>query len=101
MCFSRTSHYHYLVILTSSVCQVILINVYFFVCLFVCFKFSGVNLIIVSNFPFQLAGEKTLSLPQWNSSLCDPVDGSTPGSPIPEILQARTLEWVDISFSNA
>ena len=33
MCFSRTSHYHYLVILTSSVCQVILINVYFFVCL--------------------------------------------------------------------
>ena len=36
-----------------------------------CFKFSGVNLIIVSNFPFQLAGEKTLSLPQWNSSLCD------------------------------
>ena len=33
--------------------------------------------------------------------LCDPVDGSPPGSPIPGILQARTLEWVAISFSNA
>ena len=32
---------------------------------------------------------------------CDPIDGSPPGSPIPEILQARTLEWVAISFSNA
>ena len=31
---------------------------------------------------------------------CDPVDGSPPGSPIPGILQARTLEWVAISFSN-
>ena len=33
--------------------------------------------------------------------LCDPRDGSPPGSPIPGILQARTLEWVAISFSNA
>ena len=32
---------------------------------------------------------------------CDPIDGSTPGSPVPGILQARTLEWVAISFSNA
>ena len=32
---------------------------------------------------------------------CDPIDGSPPGSPIPGILQARTLEWVAISFSNA
>ena len=31
---------------------------------------------------------------------CDPTDGSPPGSPIPGILQARTLEWVAISFSN-
>ena len=35
------------------------------------------------------------------STLCDPVDGSPPGSPVPGILQARTLEWVAISFSNA
>ena len=34
-------------------------------------------------------------------TLCDPIDGSPPGSPIPRILQARTLEWVAISFSNA
>ena len=33
-------------------------------------------------------------------TLCDPIDGSLPGSPIPGILQARTLEWVAISFSN-
>ena len=33
--------------------------------------------------------------------LCDPIDGSPPGSPIPGILQAKTLEWVSISFSNA
>ena len=34
-------------------------------------------------------------------TLCDPIDGSPPDSPIPRILQARTLEWVAISFSNA
>ena len=34
-------------------------------------------------------------------TLCDPIDGGPPGSPVPGILQARTLEWVAISFSNA
>ena len=34
-------------------------------------------------------------------TLCDPIDCSPPGSPVPGILQARTLEWVSISFSNA
>ena len=34
-------------------------------------------------------------------TLCDPIDGSPPGSTVPGILQARTLEWVAISFSNA
>ena len=34
-------------------------------------------------------------------TLCDPIDDSPPGSPIPGILQARTLEWVAIAFSNA
>ena len=34
-------------------------------------------------------------------TLCDPIDGTPTGSPIPGILQARTLEWVAISFSNA
>ena len=32
-------------------------------------------------------------------NLCDPIDGSPPGSPVPGVLQARTLEWVAISFS--
>ena len=34
-------------------------------------------------------------------TLCDPIDGSPPGSPVPGILQARTMEWVVISFLNA
>jgi len=34
-------------------------------------------------------------------TLCDPIDGSPPGSPVPGILQASTLEWVAISFFNA
>ena len=38
---------------------------------------------------------------QWCPTLFDPIDGSPPGSPVPGILQARTLEWVAISFSNA
>ena len=41
-----------------------------------------------------------LSLQLW-PTLCDPIDGSPPGSPIPGILQARTLEWAAISFSSA
>ena len=44
------------------------------------------------------AAAKSLQLFQ---ALCHPIDGSPPGSPIPGILQARTLEWVAISFSNA
>ena len=46
----------------------------------------------------QVATAKSLQL---CPTLCDPIDGSPPGSPIPGILQARTLEWVAISFSNA
>ena len=38
---------------------------------------------------------------QSRPTLCDPIDGSPPGFPIPGILQARTLEWFAISFSNA
>ena len=38
---------------------------------------------------------------QSRPTLCDPIDSSPPGSPIPGILQARTLEWVAISFSSA
>ena len=38
---------------------------------------------------------------QSSPTLCDPIDGSPSGSPVPGLLQARTLEWVDISFSDA
>ena len=48
--------------------------------------------------PAAAAAAKSL---QSCPTLCDPVDGSPPGSPIPGIPQARTLEWVAISFSNA
>ena len=47
---------------------------------------------------FKLCYAKSL---QSCLTLCDPTDGSPPGSPVPGILQARTLEWVAISFSNA
>ena len=50
--------------------------------------------------PFAAAAAAAKSL-QLCPTLCDPTDGSPPGSPIPRILQARTLEWVAISFSNA
>ena len=48
-----------------------------------------------------ILGTATAKLLQSWPALCDPIDGSPPGSPIPGILQARTLEWVAISFSNA
>ena len=47
---------------------------------------------------YAAAAAKSLQLCQ---TLCDPIDGSWPGSPVPGILQERTLEWVAISFSNA
>ena len=48
--------------------------------------------------PHAAAAAKSL---QSCPTLCDPTDGSPPGSAVPGILQARTLEWVAISFSNA
>ena len=47
------------------------------------------------------AAAATAKLLQLCLTLCDPIDSSPPGSPISGILQARTLEWVAISFSNA
>ena len=54
---------------------------------------------VVKNLPVNAAAAaKSL---QSCPTLHDPVDGSPPGSPVPGILQARTLEWVAVSFSNA
>ena len=52
----------------------------------------------IKNVGYAAAAAKSL---QSCPTLCDPIDSSPPGSPIPGILQARTLEWVAISFSNA
>ena len=54
--------------------------------------------ITVKCFLFKAAAAKPL---QSCPTLCDRIDGSPPGAPVPGILQARTLEWVAISFSNA
>ena len=67
---------------------------------------------IVRDYYEQLYGNKIDNLEEMDAvaaakslqscpTLCNPVDGSPPGSPVPGILQARTLEWVAISFSNA
>ena len=54
-------------------------------------------LTVSQSLPTATAAKSLQSCP----TLCDPIDCSPPGSPVPGILQARTLEWVDISFSNA
>ena len=51
--------------------------------------------------PTPAAAAAAKSLQSSCPTLCDPIDGSLPGSPVPGILQARTPEWVAISFSNA
>ena len=56
------------------------------------------NVIQTRNLSSATATAKSL---QSSPTLCDPRDGSPPGSPVPGTLQARTLEWVAISFSKA
>ena len=60
--------------------------------------FVAANLLAFSKAAAAAAAAKLL---QSCLTLCDPMDGSPSGSPVPGILQARTLEWVAISFSNA
>ena len=55
----------------------------------------------VTKFSLAAAAAAAAKSHQSCPTLCDPRDGSPPGSPVPGILQARTLEWVAISFSNA
>ena len=64
-------------------------------------KDQKVNLLIYYiNYKYHAVAAAAKSL-QSCPTLWDPIDGSPPGSPVPGILQARTLEWVAISFSNA
>ena len=62
---------------------------------------TKVQLVKAMVFPVVMYGCAAAKSLQSCPTLCDPIDGSPPGSPIPGILQARTLEWVAISFSNA
>ena len=61
-------------------------------------RFSSSSLRLIASFFASAFPAKSL---QSCPTLCDPIDGSPPGSAVPGILQARTLEWVAISFSNA
>ena len=71
-------------------------------CKLICFQaillIKTVLCCFTEHIPAAAATAKSLQL---CPTLCDPIDGSPPGSAVPGILQARTLEWVAISFSNA
>ena len=60
----------------------------------------GYNIQIYWGYIYILAAAAAAKSLQSCPTLCNPRDGSPPGSPVPGILQARTLEWVAISFSN-
>ena len=68
--------------------------------------YTSVSLLLsrIQGYCYQLSKFHTYALLLGRFShvrLCNPIDGSPPGSPVPGILQARSLEWVAISFSNA
>ena len=65
--------------------------------------YSHIKMILSSHFIQMGLGRTAAAAKSLQScpTLCDPIDGSPPGSPVPGILQARTLEWVAISFSDA
>ena len=75
------------------------------VCVCVCVSVSFTPQMVLysshrSSYDMATAAAAAKSL-QSCPTLCDPIDSSPPASPIPGILQARTMEWVAISFSNA
>ena len=59
------------------------------------------EVVLVSASKYSTAAAAAAKSRQSCLTLCDPIDSSPPGSPVPRILQARTLEWVAIFFSNA
>ena len=72
---------------------------YFFLCFPICWNLLSSSFFSSKHKLIKLCGAAAKSL-QSCPTLCDPIAGSPPSSPIPGILQARTLEWVAISFSN-
>ena len=84
---------------TQSLVRSLVLCLHFVVCkVEIMRRFKWVSLYTVPELSWQAAAAKSL---QSCPTLRDPIDGSSPGSPVPGILQARTLEWVAISFSNA
>ena len=67
---------------------------------FLCLGISIYLLEIWHNLTFNSSYAAAAKSLQSCPTLCDPIDGSPPGSPVPGILQARTLEWIAISFSS-
>ena len=68
------------------------------------FTFNGVSCFHLLNPPTLSQEDSAAAAAKSLQScpiLCYPIDGNPPGSPVPRILQARTLEWIAISFSNA
>ena len=61
---------------------------------------SQKNWTLLSNKNIYKYAAAAAKLLQFCPTLCDPIDGSPPGSPVTGILQERTLEWVTIAFSN-
>jgi len=59
------------------------------------------NNVLYTHTQWNIAAAAAAKSLQSCPTLCDPIDGSPSGSPVPGILQARTLEWVAISFSSA
>ena len=82
----------------------LLLHAFLLSCIFFGISLLLGKLVLLCHYPqqffllfFSVAAAKSL---QSCPTLCDPIDGSTPGSPVPGILQARTLEWVAMSFSS-
>ena len=61
----------------------------------------NINILGIGELKWTAAAAAAAKSLQSCPTLCDPIHGSPPGSPVPGILQARTLEWVAISFSDA
>ena len=64
-------------------------------------KVSGYKINTEKSFAFLYTAAAAAKSLQSCPTLCNPIDGSPPGSPVPGILQARTLEWGAMSFSSA
>ena len=93
--------YHYLnfIIIFYSICHISIFPSFHLFFFFGCISEWVVD--ITKPFCMDIIAATAAKSLQSCLTLCDPIDGSPPGFPVPGLLQARTLEWVAISFSNA